>query len=74
MIEVKRWMFKCWVEGIIMERDSKGRVVAVEEGKCQEAEDVLNRGEIIGFLDNRGKCISTMSLVDGEYKEKLYAD
>lgn len=74
MIKVNRLQFMGWTSGVLMDRDVNGKVFVVDEIKCEAAKEALDRGEIIGLMDENHDVVTTMSLVDGEYWEKLYVD
>jgi hypothetical protein len=71
MIKVNRGMFICWTEGILMDRDKDGNVIAVDEIRCGEAEKALNRGETIALCDVNWDVVSTLSLKAEGYIEEL---
>lgn len=72
MIKVNRLQFMGWTSGVLMDRHANGKVFAVDEIKCEKAKEALDRGETIGLMDENCDVVTTMSLVDGEYWEKLY--
>lgn len=74
MIKVNRLQFIGWTSGVLMDRDVSGKVFVVNEIECEKAEEALYRGETIGLMDENYDVVTTMSLVDGEYWEKLYVD
>lgn len=70
MIIVDRNSFIAWTEGILMERAGDKILKIGDNIKHEEAEEALNQGEKIG-LTVKGELISTMSLTEHGFSEKL---
>jgi hypothetical protein len=73
MLVVPRQQLLAWADGILLDRDAKGNVIAPEELLCKEAQRRLELGEAVG-LTISGEIVSTMQLdiKVGKYVEKRY--
>jgi hypothetical protein len=69
-MKVKRIHLIAWSKGVIMDRDGKGNVFAVDEVSCMEAEQAIENGEIVELMDSDYNVVSTMSMVDGKIVER----
>lgn len=59
-----------WLDGTLLERNSKGEVRVGDKVENDEAEQALQNGETVGFTVG-GKLVSTMKLEGGTIVEKL---
>jgi len=73
-MRVDRIILMAWAEGIIMDRDAKGHVLALtdsDEVECERAIHELETGGEV-WLTIRGEVVSRMTMgADGEYNEEL---
>jgi hypothetical protein len=66
-VQVPRWMFRMWTEGILLDR-SGTHIFIVDESLMDEAMNTMNNGGTIYFT-NGNKIVSTMRNVGNNYFE-----
>ena len=67
-IIVNRNSFIDWTKGILLDRDAYGICVVYDDNKNQEAMNLLDAGEVIGF-EVKGELVSIMKLENNGFVE-----
>lgn len=71
MFVVDRDSFISWTQGILLDRDNSGKCVIGDNIAHEEAQERLDKGEIVG-LSVKGVIKTTIQLVDEAYREKMF--
>jgi hypothetical protein len=67
-IAVPRQMFINFTKGLLLDRDSEGKVLAVDEPLCERAMTALEDGEIV-YLTVNDRAVTSIRLTDRGYTE-----
>lgn len=68
-----RHLFMKWTEGVLLERDAKGRCLVLDGSRWESiftaAEKAMDRGETIYLTNEAGVIVSSMALGPNGYEE-----
>ncbi len=67
MFTVPRAELMAWSAGILL-HNQRGRIFAVNELRCEEAQRLMDEGETIALTEN-DRIVTTMRLTENGYEE-----